>query len=163
MKLLKALTALAIIGLVTSYAYADDKAPAKGDIHRGAAKMMEHLLPPPILDDLKLTADQKTKYDGLETAFKKDADAWDKTHPGFKEEMQKAHAAKDKDAIKKLLEQRKPLMDTRKGYVEQLRASLTDEQKATLDKGLAEIRERMGKGPRGDQGEKKSPKPAPAE
>ena len=62
----------------------------------------------------------------------------------------------------KLMEQRKPLMESRKGYVDQLRATLTDEQKAKLDKSIEEAKSHMGKGPRGEKGDK-GPKPPPAE
>ena len=67
-----------------------------------------------------------------EAAFKKEADAWEKAHPNFKDEIKKAHEARDKDAIHKLMEQRKPVMESRKSAVEKLRASLTDEQKAQI-------------------------------
>jgi len=111
-----------------------------------------------------LTADQKAKYEEAEAAFKKEADAWEKAHPNFKDEIKKAHEARDKDAIHKLMEQRKPVMESRKSAVEKLRASLTDEQKARLDKFHQEMQDkragwRDGKGDKGPKG----PPPPPAE
>ena len=164
MKLLKTLTAIAVVGLATTLAYADDtNAPAKPEGKHGPrggpGPMMEHLLPPRVVDDLNLTADQKTKLGELESAFKKDAVAWDTAHPTFRDDMRKARESGDKDAIRSTMEQRKPLMDARKGYVEKFRASLTDEQKTKLDKSLEDVRQRMGKGPRGDKHDGPPPPP----
>lgn len=164
MKLLKTLTAVAFVGVALTLANAEEgKAVGKGEGKRGPGRMMEHLLPPRVVGELNLTAEQKTKLDALDAAFKKDADAWEKDHPDFKEQLRKAHEAKDKEAGKKLMEQRKSLMEARKGYIDQLRATLTDEQKVKLDKSIEEAKNRMGKGPRGEKGEKKGPKPPPAE
>jgi Spy/CpxP family protein refolding chaperone len=78
--------------------------------------------------------------------------------------MRKAREAGDKEAGRQLKEKRKPVMEARKGYVDQFRAALTDEQKAQLDKSLQEARERMGdKVPRGEKGERKAPKAPPVE
>jgi hypothetical protein len=38
--------------------------------------MMENLLPPPVLEELALTPEQKTNYDALAAGFKKDAAKW---------------------------------------------------------------------------------------
>ena len=113
---------------------------------------MENLLPSRILEDLSLTAEQKTKYDALAADFKKDAAKWraDNQYDPEKafEEMRKAREANDDAAIKKLNDQRKGLMDLRKSYTDKVRAFLTDEQKTKLDKAL----EGFGRGPRGGRG-----------
>src|ERR1035437_4494342 len=91
--------------------------------------MMDNLLPPRVLDDLALTADQKTQYGPLEASFTKDAAKWraDNNYDPEKarEEMRTARDSNDQAALKKLADQRKGLMDIRKGYVDKLRASLT--------------------------------------
>ena len=70
-----------LIGLVTAVGAraADDssnKPPAEHRPTRPMAPAMDSLLPPRLLDELALTADQKTKYDDLNAAFKKDAAKW---------------------------------------------------------------------------------------
>jgi len=112
--------------------------------------MMDNLLFPRVLDELALTADQKTQYGTLEASFKKDAAKWraDNNYDPEKarEEMSAARESNDRAALKKLADQRKGLVDIRKGYLDKLRASLTDEQKTKLDKALANG---PGRGPRG--------------
>jgi Spy/CpxP family protein refolding chaperone len=112
--------------------------------------MMDSLLPPHVLDDIALTADQKTQYGALEASFKKDAAKWraDNNYDPEKarEEMRTARDSNDQATLKKLADQRKGLADIRKGYVNKLRGSLTDEQKTKLDKALANGPRR---GPRG--------------
>ena len=123
--------------------------------------MMDNLLPPRVLDDLALTADQKTQYGALEASFTKDAAKWraDNNYDPEKarEEMRTARDSNDQAALKKLADQRKGLMDIRKGYVDKLRASLTEEQKTKLDKALANG---PGRGPRGGPNSDAKP-PAP--
>ncbi len=125
--------------------------------------MMDNLLPPRVLDELALTADQKTKYDALEASFKKDAAKWqaDNNYDPEKarEEMRAARESNDQAALKKLADQRKGLMDIRKGYVDKLRASLTDEQKTKLDKALANG---PGRGPRGGPNPDRKPSTPPS-
>ena len=109
---------------------------------------LEHLLPPRVVQDLNLTADQKTKYAELEAAFKKDAEKWRAAHPPPDPEVfRKARESGDTATLDKLREQRKELMDTRRSYVDKFRASLTDEQRAKLDKELEQARNRRGPGP----------------
>jgi Spy/CpxP family protein refolding chaperone len=114
----------------------------------GHGPALDHLLPKHAVEDLNLTADQKAKFDELEKAFKKDAAKWREAHPDGPEEFQKAKDADDKPAMEKLKAQRKELMDTRKGYVDQFRASLTDEQKTKLDKMLENLKAEHGPGKR---------------
>jgi Spy/CpxP family protein refolding chaperone len=123
--------------------------PGKGG---GPGAMLDNLLPPPLLDDLKLTAEQKTKYDGLQAAFKKELDAWKAAHPNAAEQLRTARENKDREAMQKLAEERKPVMEARKANVDKLRESLTAEQKATLDKGMEQARNRRGPGGPGGPG-----------
>ena len=124
--------------------------------------MMDNLLPPRVVDDLALTADQKTKYDELQAGFKKDAAKWraDNNYDPEKarEEMTKAREAGDEATMKKLGEQRKGLMDLRKSYTDKVRAFLTDDQKAKLDKALERG---PGRGPRGGPNSGGPPPPPP--
>jgi Spy/CpxP family protein refolding chaperone len=127
--------------------------------------MMENLLPPPVLEDLALTPAQKTNYDALAAGFKKDAAKWraDNNYDPEKvrEEMRQARDAGDQATIQKLTDQRKGLMDLRKSYVDKVRAFLTDEQKAKLDKALERAREmRGGQGPGGAPPPPPPPPPA---
>ena len=156
-----------LIGLVTAVGAraADDSTnnpPADHRPPRPMAPAMEAILAPRVLDDLGLTADQKIKYDDLNAGFKKDAAKWrtdNNYDPGkAREEMRKARQAGDHEAMKKLEDQRKGLMDIRKGYVDKVRALLTDEQRTKLDKAL----ERWpGRGPRGGPNSGANPPPPP--
>ena len=133
--------------------------------HRPMGPMMENLLPPPVLEDLALTPAQKTNYDALAAGFKKDAAKWraDNNYDPEKvrEEMRQARDAGDQATIQKLTDQRKGLMDLRKSYVDKVRAFLTDEQKAKLDKALERAREmRGGQGPGGAPPPPPPPPPA---
>ena len=107
----------------------------------GPGAMLDNLLPARALDELKLTAEQKTKYDELQAAFKKELDAWKAAHPDAADQMRKAREDGDRDAMRKLAEERKPVLDARKAAVDKLRESLTAEQKETLDKSIEQARE----------------------
>ena len=155
-----------LIGLVaiTGARAADTNAPPPkppGDQRPGRPMgMMDNLLPPRVVDDLALTADQKTKYDDLQAGFKKDAAKWraDNHYDPEKarEEMTKAREAGDESTMKKLGEQRKGLMDLRKSYTDKVRSFLTDDQKAKLDKAMEHG---PGRGPRGGPGGPPPPPP----
>jgi Spy/CpxP family protein refolding chaperone len=145
-----------IIRAETNEASPKAAAPSPG---QRPGPMLEHLLPPRAIDSLNLTADQKTKYADLEAGFRKEAQAWRKQHPANPEEFRKARETGDSETLKKLAENRKQLMDLRKSYVDKFRASLTDEQKKTLDERLPEARMRRGPGPR--EGKPAGPTPAP--
>lgn len=156
-----------LIGLVTAVGAraADEstnKPPAEHRPMRRMAPAMENILPPGMLDELALTADQKTKYDDLNAAFKKDAAKW-RTDNNYdpekaREEMRKARQAGDHEALKKLEDQRKGLMDLRKSYVDKVRAFLTDEQTTKLEKALERG---PGRGPRGGPNPEAKPPTAP--
>ena len=108
---------------------------------------MENLLAPPVLDELALTADQKAKYDTLAADFKKDLAKW--------------RAENQADGNTPSPEARKAMRDLRRGYVDKLRASLTDEQKATLDKAQERMRARGQRGPGGPGSPGGAPPPPP--
>jgi hypothetical protein len=133
-----------------------------GDQRPARPNMMENVLPPRVLDELALTADQKTKYDDLNASFKRDAAKWraDNNYDPEKAraEMQKAREANDQEAIKKLGDRRKGLMDLRKSYTDKLRGLLTDDQKTKLDAALARG---PGRGPRGGPNPGGPPPPLP--
>src|SRR5712671_4966163 len=74
------------------------------------------LLPPQLLGDLSLTADQKTKYDDIEANYKAAAKKYRDEHPisdADREAMRKAHESGDKAATAKYREQGKGFMDLR--------------------------------------------------
>jgi Spy/CpxP family protein refolding chaperone len=155
MKLVRTLTITAALALIAG-------APAiagegKGEHNAegprgGRGPALEHLLPPRVVDDLNLTADQKTKLADLESSFKKDAEKWRAAHPANPEAVRKARESGDKEALNKLRDQRKELMDIRKGYVDKLRESLTAEQKDKLGKALERAREHRGHSEPGPKG-----------
>jgi hypothetical protein len=171
-----ALTALLAGSLAIAQTGGDKPDAPKGDGPRGGrgpggpGAMLDNLLPPRVLDELKLTTEQKSKYDELQAAFKKEVDAWKTAHPNAQEQMRKAREDGDHEAMKKLAEERKPVLDARKANVDKLRESLTTEQKAALDKAMEQARNRRGPGPGapsgngpgagGPKGEKPPPPPA---
>ncbi|HUJ10243.1 MAG TPA: hypothetical protein VL171_09470 [Verrucomicrobiae bacterium] len=105
--------------------------------------MMENILGPRILDELALTADQKTKYDALE----KD----------FKSEVAKAREANQGDMRKMREEMRK----LHRSYIDKVRAFLTDAQKGQLDQAMERARSmRGGRGGPGGPPPQAPPPPA---
>jgi hypothetical protein len=130
-----------LIGLVAATAAraADTDAPPlpNPSAHQ---PLVGNLLLPRVLEDLALTSGQQSSYDALASDFKKDAAKWraDNNYDSEKarEEMSQARNAGDQATIQKLTDQRKGLVDLRKSYVDKVRAFLTDDQKATLDKAL---------------------------
>ena len=161
MKLVKTMMIVAFAALLAgTFAIAQTGEGNKPDAPKGGGRgpgggpgaMLDNLLPPRVLDDLKLTAEQKTKYDDLQAAFKKEADKWKSAHPDAQEQMRKAREDGDREAVRKLADERKPLMDSRKASVDKLRESLTTEQKDTLDKALEQARNRRGPGGPGGPG-----------
>jgi Spy/CpxP family protein refolding chaperone len=135
----------------------------------GPGAMLDNLLPPRVIEELKLTTEQKAKYDELQAAFKKDADKWRSEHPDSAEKMRKAREAGDRETLRKLAEERRPLMDARRSYVDKFRETLTAEQKETLDKAMEQVRGRRGRGgpggppPATPQGERPQPGAPPAD
>jgi hypothetical protein len=123
------------------------------------------ILPPRVLEDLALTSEQQANYDALAASFKKDAAKW-RADNGYDpqkahEEMSQARAAGDEATIQVVTNKRKGLVDLRKSYVDKVRAFLTDEQKATLDKALEHAHDWSGG--HGPGGAPPPPQPPPAD
>ena len=152
-KLVIMIAAIAIVAIVAQAEEGKQRAESGGPGARKAL-MEGQLLPPKVVEDLSLTADQKTKLDEMSAAFKKEVEAWEQAHPNFKDEVKKAREAQDKEAMKKLMEERKPVYESRKKYIEQFKASLTDEQKKKLEDMKPKMGRRQGPKPGG---------PAPAD
>lgn len=130
MKALKTVIVVVLVGLAASRTFAEGKGEGRPPGGPGGPRpMMENLVPPMLVEELKLTSEQKAKLDELNAAFKKDAEA---------------------------------LREKRQAGLEKFRALLTDEQKAKLEEAKEKFRERRGEH-RAKDGEKKGPKPPPAE
>jgi len=126
---------------------AEDKPVGKPG-HEGQHRPhFEGLLPPMVLEKIKLTADQKAKYDAIVADFQKE------TAP-LREKMKAAREAGDKEKMKELFQQIMPL---RKAAMEKLEQVLTDEQKAELKKMREEHGKRGHGAPGADQPAKKKP------
>lgn len=112
----------------------------------GNRPMMDNIVMPRVLEELSLTADQKTKYDALEKDFKSEVA---KVREANKGDMQKGRQA---------------MRDLRRSYQDKVRAFLTAEQKTKLDKAQERARAMMrgGSGPGGEQ-PPPPPPPSPAE
>ena len=128
---------------------------------RPVARMPGGLLPPRIADDLSLTDEQKTKLKDLDAAFVKERDDWRAAHKDIGTDVQKlreeADAARKAGDTAKLKETRKktqelsaPMTELRRKYMDQFRATLTDEQKQKLDKALEGMRQRWNNPPPGN-------------
>ena len=146
MKVLKVLTAMAVValtGFALTLAFADDATNTPPAAHHGShgkKPPFDHILPPKVIESLALTAEQKTALESLDEAFKKDAEKWHAENPIDEAALKLARENHDKAALHEFNEKQKGLMEIRKGYVQKFRALLTDEQKATLDKELEEMR-----------------------
>jgi hypothetical protein len=160
---------ICLIGLVAATAAraAETNAPPLPNppVHRPMGRMMDNLLPPRVLEELALTPEQKTNYDALAAGFKKDAAKW-RADSGYdpekaRETMSEARADDDKVTISVVTFERKGLMDLRKSYVDKVRAFLTDEQKATLDKALEHAHDWSGG--HGPGGAPPPPQPPPVD
>ncbi len=158
---------ICLIGLVAATAAraADTNAPPPSSppARRPMGSMV--ILPPRVLEDLALTSEQQANYDALADGFKKDAAKWraDNNYDPEKarEEMSQARDAGDEATIQKLTNQRRGLMDLRRSYVDKMRAFLTDEQKATLDKALERAHDWSGG--HGPSGAPPPPQPPPVD
>ena len=153
MKLVKSLIAVLAVAVIATAASAQDKPEHKGPAgaHRGG--MMDSLLPPMLVEKLNLTADQKPKYEEIAAAFKKEAVAFREGHADLFAKMKAAREAGDKDKMKELMGEMKPMQDARKASIEKLEALLTDDQKAILK----EAREKMMQQHPGAHGAAKKP------
>ena len=134
MKLVKILTTTAVIA-VSGFAFADETTPPPA--HHNKGPMVDHILPPKIVESLTLTADQQTALASLDAAFKKDVAKWRAENPVDDAVAQKARETQDGEAIRQLRQKQQGLMDIRKRYIEKFRALLTVEQQAAFDKAIS--------------------------
>ncbi len=124
-------------------ARAEDEKPAD---KKPAKERDETFIHQSLVDKLGLTDEQKAKLKDLRAEFDKDRDAWMDAHKAEREELRKeiddAKTAGDKtreaDARKKWLALFRPLGDLRRDYMDKFKATLTDDQKETLQKAIAE-------------------------
>jgi hypothetical protein len=119
-----------LIGLVAAVGAraADDSRPMRGGMN---------LVPPPVLEKLALTPDQKTKYDTLNASFKNDLASWRSTHNS-------GGGSGSGGTTNNVSSNRQGLKELHKSYMDQFRASLTSEQTVTLDKALENLRNNRG-------------------
>ena len=126
------------------------------------ARLADALLAPRIAGELSLTDEQKTKLKDIETAFVKERDEWRAAHKGVGTDLQKLREeassarkagdnAKLEETRKKMRELSAPIMELRRKYMDQVRATLTDEQKKKLEEELGQMRG-PGRGPAGQPG-----------
>jgi len=142
MKLTQTLITTLTIALIAIVAVqAQDEKPK----HRPGG-MMEGLLPPMALEKLQLTADQKAKYEEINKEFAKDAKEFWASHAELREKMKAAREAGDKDKMKELMAEMKPMMEARKSGMEKVKALLTDEQKKTMEEMAEKMRAAHGGG-----------------
>ncbi len=97
------------------------------------------LVPPGLVNQLALTADQQTAFDALAKQWAADRDAWlkeNKPDSAKQAEMKAAREAGDREKMQALREQNrgkmKPLHEMRKGYVDKVKALLNDDQQTIL-------------------------------
>jgi hypothetical protein len=127
-----------LIGLVAAVgARAADEPPANPPGQHGPMRGGMDLLPPRVLEKLALTADQKTKYDALDASFKKDVAKWRSSQSSGGE-------GTSTGTTNNVSSNRKGLRDLHKGYIDQLRPTLTSDQAVTLDKALENMRNNRG-------------------
>jgi Spy/CpxP family protein refolding chaperone len=111
--------------------------------------MMRNLLPPRILEELALTADQQTKYNSLDASFKSDVAKLQANNAPSSGTTTNAPPSGGREAFRAL----------RKSYIEKLRAFLTADQNAKLTQA---IENGPGGGRRGaGQGTGSNPPPQP--
>ena len=129
---------MAPLGVRAQGTNAPPPTPPGGDRPMRARPNMDNLLPPPVLGDLALTPDQKTKYDALAADYKKDFAKWRESNPPTGEPPSP--------------EARQAVRDLRKSYTDKVRTFLTDDQKTKLDQALERMRSRGPRGPGGSGG-----------
>jgi Spy/CpxP family protein refolding chaperone len=109
--------------IVAVGAFADDATNAPPVPHR---PMMRNLLPPRILGELALTADQQTKYDALDADFKSDVAKLLANNGASSGTSTNAPPSGGRQALRAL----------HKSYLEKLRAFLTADQNAKLTQAI---------------------------
>ena len=129
-----------LIGLVAVVGVrAADEPPANPTGERRPARSgMDNLLPPHVLEKLALTADQKTKYDALDASFKKDVAKWRSSHSFG------GGSGSSTGTTNSVSSNHNGPRELHKGYIDQLRPTLTSDQVATLDQALENMRNNRG-------------------
>jgi Spy/CpxP family protein refolding chaperone len=158
-RLMIAITAIALLATFGARAADETDQPKKGPPGpggQGGPRFDVALVPPRVMDELKLTAEQKPKVEILASEFAKERDKLRASQTNntefakLRDDMRAARDAGDREKMRSLREQlapyEKPLLDLRKQYTDKVRALLTDEQKKTLDEA---IQRRGPGGPRG--------------
>ncbi|MGO9244913.1 MAG: hypothetical protein ACLPT4_04255 [Verrucomicrobiia bacterium] len=114
--------------------------------------MMRNILPPRILEDLALTADQQTKYNSLDASFKSDVAKLQANNAPPGGTATNAPPSGGREAFRTL----------HRSYIEKVRAFLTADQNAKLTQALenAPGGGRRGAGP-GAGGNPPPPQPPP--
>lgn len=115
------------------------------------------LIPPRLMNDLALTAEQKPKVEAIVSEFtqKRDKILADQKNNSaitkLRDEMKAAREARDREKMGELREQLvpydRPLVDLRRESMDKVRALLTDEQKKTLDQARPRFGRRAGPPP----------------
>ncbi|HUI06785.1 MAG TPA: Spy/CpxP family protein refolding chaperone [Verrucomicrobiae bacterium] len=123
----------------------------------GGPRFEMPLIPPRLMADLALTADQKTNVDAIAADFAQQRDkilADQKTNPTItklRDEIKAAREARDREKMRELRAQlmpyEKPLLDLRRASMDKVRALLTDAQKKTLDNARERFGHRWGPPP----------------
>jgi len=161
---MKGLTiALASVALLVAGAVrADDgtNRPAngpRGPGGPGGPRLEAPLIPPRLMAQLALTADQKPKVDALASEFSQKRDQIlanqknNSTITELRNEMRAAWEARDREKMRALRAQLapydRPLLDLRRQYMDQVRLLLTDAQKKTLDSARQRFARRNGRPP----------------
>jgi len=105
---------------------ADSSTNAPPPAPRPMRPMMRNLLPPRILEELALTADQQTKYDALDASFKSDVAKLQANNAPSSGTTTNMPPNGGREAFRAL----------HKSYIDKLRASLTADQNAKLTQAL---------------------------
>ena len=146
--------------------------PQRPQRERLAARMPGGFLPPLTADELSLTDDQKAKLKDIETAFVKERDEWRATHKGVEADLQKLREeasaarkagdnAKLEETRKKIQELSAPMTELRRKYMDQFRATLTNEQKLKLATALERMQQRWSGPAAGTEGKPATPPTPP--
>lgn len=138
-----------LTGLVIAVgALADNSTNAPPPTQHPMRPMMRNLLPPRVLEELALTADQQTKYDALGASFKSDVAKLQASNPPPSATTTNAPPSGGRQAFRAL----------HKSYIEKLRAFLTADQNAKLTQAMDNG---PGGGHRAGQGAGANPPPPP--
>jgi Spy/CpxP family protein refolding chaperone len=133
--------------------------PPGGPRGPGGPRFSVPLIPPRLMDQLNLTAEQRPKVDALQSEFAKERDKLSASQTNnaefakLRDDMRAARDAGDREKMRSLREQlvpyRKPILDLRQQYMDKVRALLTDEQRKTLEEAIERRGQRGPGAPRG--------------